>query len=201
MTKNIYIEKISSSKDISFISICHDDVIEWKHFPSNWPFVRGIHRSPAISPHKGQWRGALMFSLICAWINEWENNRETGDLRHHRAHYDVIIILHKMLQYMHISCFTHFTYITPTFNPLWFGAIWQQYRLNLRTLHGITSQAKMAAIYCYLIMRVCLLLHLHPISLFWTAAVCNRQGTHTPEQVSCALCSNNNFTHAKFGMV
>ena len=24
---------------------CHDDVIEWKHFPRNWPFVRGIHRS------------------------------------------------------------------------------------------------------------------------------------------------------------
>ena len=23
----------------------HDDVIKWKHFPRNWPFVRGIHRS------------------------------------------------------------------------------------------------------------------------------------------------------------
>ena len=29
-------------------------------------FVRGIHRSPVNSPHKGQWHGALMFSLICA---------------------------------------------------------------------------------------------------------------------------------------
>ena len=44
----------------------HDDVIKWKHFPCNWPFVRGIHRSPVKSPHKGQWRRALMFSLICA---------------------------------------------------------------------------------------------------------------------------------------
>ena len=44
----------------------HDDVIKWKHFPRYWPFMRGIHRSPANSPHKGQWRGALMFSLICA---------------------------------------------------------------------------------------------------------------------------------------
>ena len=43
----------------------HDDVIKWKHFPRYWPFVRGIHRSPVNSPHKGQWRGALMFSLIC----------------------------------------------------------------------------------------------------------------------------------------
>ena len=44
----------------------HDDVIRWKHFPCYWPFVRGIHRSPVNSPHKGQWRGALMLSLICA---------------------------------------------------------------------------------------------------------------------------------------
>ena len=27
----------------------HDDVIKWKHFPRYWPFVRGIHRSPATS--------------------------------------------------------------------------------------------------------------------------------------------------------
>ena len=47
----------------------HDDVIEWKHFLCYWPFVRGIHRSLVNSPHKGQWRRALMFSLICAWIN------------------------------------------------------------------------------------------------------------------------------------
>ena len=43
----------------------HDDVIKWKHFPRYWPFVWGIHRSPVNSPHKGQWHGALMFSLIC----------------------------------------------------------------------------------------------------------------------------------------
>ena len=70
----------------------HDDVIKWKHFPRNWPFVRGIHRSPVNSPHKGQWRGALMFTLICARINGWVNNREAGDLRRHRAHYDVIVM-------------------------------------------------------------------------------------------------------------
>ena len=46
----------------------HDDVIKWKHFPRHWPFVRVIHRSPVNYPHNGQWRGALMFSLICAWI-------------------------------------------------------------------------------------------------------------------------------------
>ena len=60
----------------------HDDVIKWKHFPRYWPFVRGIHQSPVNSLHKGQWRGALMFSFICVWINGWVNNREAGDLRH-----------------------------------------------------------------------------------------------------------------------
>ena len=71
---------------------CHDDVIKWKHFPRYWPFVRGIHRSPVNSPHKGQWRGAFMFSLICARINRWVNNREAGDLRRYRTHYDVTVM-------------------------------------------------------------------------------------------------------------
>ena len=51
--------------------------------------MRGINRSPVNSPHKGQRRGALMFSLICTWINGSGNNHEVGDLRRHRAHYDV----------------------------------------------------------------------------------------------------------------
>ena len=69
----------------------HDDVIKWIHFPRYWPFVRGIHRSPVKSPHKGQWRGTLMFFFICARINCWVNNDEAGDLRRHRTHYDVIV--------------------------------------------------------------------------------------------------------------
>ena len=55
----------------------------------------GNSRSPMNSPHKGQWRGALMFSLICVLINDWVNNREAGDLRRYRAHYDVtVMVLH-----------------------------------------------------------------------------------------------------------
>ena len=44
------------------------------------------------SPHKGQWRETLMFSLICPWLNGWVNNGEAGDLRRHRAHYDVTVM-------------------------------------------------------------------------------------------------------------
>ena len=72
----------------------YDYVIKWKHFPSYWPFVRGIHRSLVNSPHtQSQWRGALMFSLICVWINGRVNSCEAGDLRRHRAHYDVIVMV------------------------------------------------------------------------------------------------------------
>ena len=80
---NVHIHTVSSS---------HDDVIKWKHFPRYWPFVQGIHQSPVNSPHKDQWCGALMFSLICAWINVWVNNCKAGDLRHHRTHYDVTVM-------------------------------------------------------------------------------------------------------------
>ena len=70
----------------------HDDVNICKHIPRYWPFVRGYHRSPVNSPQKGQWRGASMFSLIRPWINGWANSGEAGNLRRHRAHYDVTVI-------------------------------------------------------------------------------------------------------------
>ena len=87
--------------------VTHDDVIKWKHFPHYWPFVGGIHRSPVNSPHKGQWRGASMFSLICPWINGSVNNREAGDLRCHRTHYDVIVMKskhHRASWHCHKTC-------------------------------------------------------------------------------------------------
>ena len=70
----------------------HDDVIKWNFFLRYWPFVRGIHRPPVDSPHKRQWRGGLVFSLICARTTGWVNNRDAGDLRRHGAHYDVILM-------------------------------------------------------------------------------------------------------------
>ena len=82
----------------------NDDVIKWNHFPRYWPFVRGIHRSPVNSPHKGQWRGVLMFSLICAWTNDWVNNHEAGDLRRHRTHYDVTVMSIDYCDQPHMRC-------------------------------------------------------------------------------------------------
>ena len=80
----------------------HDDVIKWKHFPRYWPFVRGIHRSPVNSPNKGQWRGALIFTLISA-LNKRLNNQSWGwwfETPSH-THYDVIVM---WLQIMWLWC-------------------------------------------------------------------------------------------------
>ena len=69
----------------------------WRHqmetFSALLALCAGNSPVPVNSPHRGQWRGALMFSLICAWINDWVNNREAGDLRRHRCHHDVSVML------------------------------------------------------------------------------------------------------------
>ena len=70
----------------------HDDVIKWKHFPRCWPSVQGIHRSAVNHPHKTSDADLWYFLWSAPWINNWVNNREAGDLRRHRAHYDVIVV-------------------------------------------------------------------------------------------------------------
>ena len=112
----------------------HDDVIKWKHFLRYLPFVRGIHRSPLISPDKGQWRGAFMFSFISAWISGWVNNRESGDLRCHRTHYDAIVM---SSSFRNLRARKQFTLIlfTLTWTKHAFSKIfennWQVYHSNL----------------------------------------------------------------------
>ena len=80
-----------------YFVVSHNDVIKWEHFPCYWPCVQGIHQSPVNSLHKGQWRGALMFSLICAWTNGCANNSEAGDLRCHPTHYDITVMCREMI--------------------------------------------------------------------------------------------------------
>ena len=71
-------------------------ISRWRHqmetFSALLAICAGNSPVPVKSPHKGQWRGALMFSLTCARINDWVNNREAGDLRRHRGHYDVNVM-------------------------------------------------------------------------------------------------------------
>ena len=69
---------------------CH----QMETFSTLLAFVRGIHWSLVISPHKGQPHGALMFSLICAWTNGWAvfNHLYASDLRCHRTHHDMTVM-------------------------------------------------------------------------------------------------------------
>ena len=112
----------------------HDDIIKWKHFPCYWPFVRGIHRSPVNSPHKGQWCGALMFSFICAWINGWDN-RKAGDLRCHHTHYDITVILPWR----------------------WYHSFVLSHRFSLVTGHGIVYLQYWSDIWCWSCMNILLI--------------------------------------------
>ena len=61
--------------NVTMSSWYNDDVIKWKYSPPYLPFVRGIHRSPVNSPHKGQWRGALMFFFDRRLIKQFSLQR------------------------------------------------------------------------------------------------------------------------------
>ena len=68
----------------------------WRHqmetFPALLAFCTGNSPVTGEFPEQSQWRGALMFSWNCAWTYSWANNRDAGDLRRYRAHYDVIVM-------------------------------------------------------------------------------------------------------------
>ena len=49
--------------------------LQMETFPAKLALCAATHRLPVNSPHKGRWRGAFMFSLICAWANSWVTNR------------------------------------------------------------------------------------------------------------------------------
>ena len=68
-------------------------LMEYLMTSSNETFSALLAICAGNSPHKGQWRGALMFSLICASVNAWVNNLEAGDLRRYRTHYDVTLMM------------------------------------------------------------------------------------------------------------
>ena len=82
----------------SFLAFCWVNPLEWEESSSTWwhhqmetfpaqlAICAGNSPVPVNSPHKGQWRRALMFSLICTWIKDRVNNRGAGDLRRHRGH-------------------------------------------------------------------------------------------------------------------
>ena len=110
----------------------------WRHQMETFYALRalcaGIHLSPVNSPHKGQWRGALMFSFICAWINSWVNNRKAGDLRRHRAHYDVTTTI--ITQDHSMGCSWFPVKISDITSQLW----WMTSKNDVKPVAGVTSR-------------------------------------------------------------
>ena len=91
----------------------HDDVIKRKIFRVTGPLWGETTGHRWLFPQKGQWRGALIFSLICAWTNGWANNRDAGNLRLHCAHYDVTVMVQG--SHSHSEC-TH-AHLWPSSTP------------------------------------------------------------------------------------
>ena len=79
----------------------------WRHqmeiFTALLAICAGNSPETGEFPTQSQWRGALIFSLICVWINGWVNNREAGDLRRYRAHYDVSV-MHPSTSIFRLGC-------------------------------------------------------------------------------------------------
>ena len=98
----------------------------WRHPMETFSALLAI--CAGKSPHKGQWRGALIFSLICTWIKGcWENNHEAGDLKRHRTHYDVTVM--KNQKYPSKSDFVNFNLFCDIYNSsirqyLYLYAVW-----------------------------------------------------------------------------
>ena len=68
----------------------HDDVIKWKYFPFYWPFVRGIYRVIPLTKASDAEHWCFLWSAL---TNDWANTRDAEDLRRHRAHCDMNVII------------------------------------------------------------------------------------------------------------
>ena len=100
----VFINTFFSTKTIQFQIKFHWNIflrinltISWwchqmETFSTLLSFYVGNSSATSEFPHKGQWHGALMFSLICSWINGWVNNWDASDLIGHHAYYDVTVM-------------------------------------------------------------------------------------------------------------
>ena len=103
------------------LTVCHVFVWIWSWhnqmeiFSTLLALCAGNSPDTGKFPQKGQWHGALMFSLICAWTNGWVNNRDANDLRHHRTHYDITIVSYHQFLVIHVICLSILSWVaSPT---------------------------------------------------------------------------------------
>ena len=119
---------------------------------SNGNIFRVTSRSPVNSPHKRQWCGALIFSFICVFINDWVNNRKTADLRRYRTHYDGTVIALGPISYRALKS-----------NLLGHSLLWLRKWVPLFTQNVISrletgqeeDKNKNKARFVYIVLRIC----------------------------------------------
>ena len=70
----------------------HDDIIKWKYFPRYWTFLGESIGTGGFPSQKPVTRSSDVFFDMRLNKN-WANNWQAGDLKRHRAHYDVIIMI------------------------------------------------------------------------------------------------------------
>ena len=90
------------------------------------------------SPHKGRWREALMFSLICAWLNGWINNREAGDLRRHHTYHEVTVMENPETAYKKIVCVVKSGLVAVTWHYVHAKPYWKP---NAATMPALSPSA------------------------------------------------------------
>ena len=100
-----------------FTHIFDDPVRRGLHAGGDWGLFLCVGNLP-VTGHKGQWRGAFMFSLIYASINGWVYNREAGDLRGHCAHYDVTVMSKVVATFKHVDGSFHI-FMATTGGDVW----------------------------------------------------------------------------------
>ena len=146
-----------AARRLDWLSVVLVWISWWRHqmetFSALLALCVGNSPVPVKSPHKGQWRGALMCSLIYAWISDWVNNCEAGDLRRHRGHYDVNVMLPR------ISTMTSFNFKNVLFKTsirswcsIWWCVVSHHFFSRSRTnLHKYIYQAMIACLSQYII--------------------------------------------------
>ena len=130
--------------------------------------------------HKGQWRGALLFSLICAWINGWVNNREASDLRRHRAHYDIAVMFALLTKFITYTC-TFWRFELLVNHILSESSLWVGGDVVVPYIAGRVSQTWPAYPYRYLRTQRCWATYRDPPKDTWQRSTHaeNTEGTRT----------------------
>ena len=152
------------------------------------PSAAAAITGPRRIPHIFQWRGALMFSFRCVWINDWVNNREAGDLRRHRGHHDVNVMFYsnRDLPLAWSASPPHYTHRRSCLSINW-SALFVRARavtekkpnLSIIITDLLSNWTKIFSLIC----NEFILFERHP-------TVCNHLGTSEPSLKNMDICFN-----------